>query len=219
MGQSASDVYIEGACSNSGAKAGIGVYWKEGDKNNVSSPIRGVTNNNSAEIKAASRAIRDAGKMGISKLRVNTDSKFVLESVKKIPEWKENQWKQSNGKPVPYKKDVKELDRAINRNKQITLDFKHIPAHSGNVGNESADRLAKQGAKRYNGGQSAPNRSIKQNTNMQRRGAPSTNTSANRSIKQNTNTQRNGGPPTTSTKSTKQSTNTNKKNSSWFFNY
>ena len=48
-------VFTDGACSNNGkptAKAGIGVYFKENDKRNVSKRIKGKQSNNTAELSA-----------------------------------------------------------------------------------------------------------------------------------------------------------------------
>lgn len=69
-----------------------------------------------------------------------------------MPKWKENNWQKSDGKPVVNRDDFQNLDRAIQNNPQMDIEFNYIPGHSGNPGNEAADRLAKQGAQRYGGG-------------------------------------------------------------------
>ena len=53
-------VYTDGACSNNGkksAKAGIGVYFGEGDPRNISERITGKQTNNAAELTAILRAV------------------------------------------------------------------------------------------------------------------------------------------------------------------
>lgn len=79
-------VYTDGACSSngrSGARAGIGVYWGEGHGLNTSEPVSGRATNNCGEIQAATHAIKQAVKNGVSQLTINTDSKFLINSVTK----------------------------------------------------------------------------------------------------------------------------------------
>lgn len=79
-------VYTDGACSangKSGARAGLGVYWADGHPLNISEPVSGRATNNCGEIQAATRAIKVALQNGVNKLSINTDSKFVINSVTK----------------------------------------------------------------------------------------------------------------------------------------
>lgn len=79
-------VYTDGACSangKSGARAGLGVYWGDGHPLNISEPVSGRATNNCGEIQAATRAIKLALQNGVNKLSINTDSKFVINSVTK----------------------------------------------------------------------------------------------------------------------------------------
>lgn len=79
-------VYTDGACSangRSGARAGLGVYWADGHPLNISEPVSGRATNNCGEIQAATRAIKLAINQGIKKLAINTDSKFLINSVTK----------------------------------------------------------------------------------------------------------------------------------------
>lgn len=79
-------VYTDGACSangRSGARAGLGVFWGDGHPLNVSEPVSGRATNNCGEIQASTKAIKLALQNGIQKLAINTDSKFVINSVTK----------------------------------------------------------------------------------------------------------------------------------------
>lgn len=88
--------------------------------------------------------------MGISKLRVHTDSDFLRRSVTDyMPKWRENGYVKSDGNRVVNREDFQGLDRAIRGNPHMEVEFKHVPAHSGHPYNDEADRLAKEGAKRY----------------------------------------------------------------------
>lgn len=79
-------VYTDGACSSngrSGARAGLGVYWGEDHGLNVSEPVSGRATNNCGEIQAATKAIKQAIQNGVTKLTINTDSQFLINSVTK----------------------------------------------------------------------------------------------------------------------------------------
>lgn len=79
-------VYTDGACSGNGrtsAKAGLGVYWGEGHVMNISEPVTGRATNNCGEIQAATKAIKQALDNGVTKLSINTDSQFLINSVTK----------------------------------------------------------------------------------------------------------------------------------------
>ncbi|CAG9576045.1 unnamed protein product [Danaus chrysippus] len=144
-------VYTDGACSSNGkngARAGLGVFWGEGHPLNISKPVSGRATNNCGEIQAATEAIRTAIDNGITKLAINTDSKFLINSVTKwISGWKRKGWKLASGEPVKNEKDFKELDSIQNK---IDIKWIYVEAHRGIHGNEMADQLAKAGAAMYN---------------------------------------------------------------------
>lgn len=79
-------VYTDGACSSNGrssARAGLGVYWGDGHPLNISEPVSGRATNNCGEIQAATKAIKIALQNGVKRLAINTDSKFLINSVTK----------------------------------------------------------------------------------------------------------------------------------------
>ncbi|XP_041974327.1 ribonuclease H1 [Aricia agestis] len=144
-------VYTDGACSSNGrngARAGLGVYWGEGHPLNLSAPVSGRATNNCGEIQAATKAIRTALDNGVTKLSINTDSKFLINSVTKwMTGWKRNGWKLKSGEPVKNEVDFKELDSLQNK---LQIKWNYVEAHQGIHGNEMADQLAKAGAAMYN---------------------------------------------------------------------
>lgn len=80
------EVYTDGACSangRQGARAGLGVYWGDGHSLNISEPVSGRATNNCGEIQAATQAIKQALENGVTKLAINTDSQFLINSVTK----------------------------------------------------------------------------------------------------------------------------------------
>ncbi|XP_044516870.1 ribonuclease H1 isoform X1 [Gracilinanus agilis] len=142
-------VYTDGCCSSNGrrkARAGIGVYWGPGHPLNVGDRLPGRQTNQRAEIHAACKAIEQAKNQNISKLVLYTDSMFTINGITSwIKDWKKNDWKTSTGKEVINKEDFVKLDTLT---QGIDIKWIHVPGHSGFAGNEEADRLAREGAKK-----------------------------------------------------------------------
>ncbi|XP_059151679.1 ribonuclease H1-like isoform X2 [Physella acuta] len=143
------NVYTDGGCFDNGrcgARAGIGVFWAPDDPDNVSERLPGRPTNNRAEIHAAVRAVQLAKKKGIKNLILHTDSQFLINGITKwIKGWKRNQWTKTTGSPVVNKEDFEELDKQL---KNINVKWVYVRGHCGNQANESADRLAKEGAEK-----------------------------------------------------------------------
>ncbi|KAI0231327.1 Ribonuclease H1 [Lamellibrachia satsuma] len=142
-------VYTDGCClfnGKHGACGGIGVYWGPSDDRNVSEPLPGRQTNNRAEIHAARKAIEQAKDQGMEELVINTDSRFLIQSVTEwMSGWKRRNWMLSSGGPVKNKEDFQELDEAM---QDIAVKWVHVPGHKGVPGNEAADKLANEGAKK-----------------------------------------------------------------------
>lgn len=64
-----------------------------------------------------------------------------------ISGWKQNNWMLKSGKPVANEVDFKVLDKLINAGKMM-IKWSYIPAHKGYRGNEEADKLAREGARK-----------------------------------------------------------------------
>lgn len=148
-------VFTDGACENNGrgahrARAGIGVYWGPGHPLNVSEPVTGPrATNNVAEIQAMSKAVEQARGAGLPKLRIFSDSGFGINCATKwMGGWKRNGWLKSDGQEAKCRADLEVLDGHLVRG-DVEVNFVHVRGHSGNEGNEMADRLAVQGAKQY----------------------------------------------------------------------
>ncbi|XP_064002009.1 ribonuclease H1 isoform X1 [Pogoniulus pusillus] len=142
-------VYTDGCCSGNGrnrARAGIGVYWGPGHPLNISERLPGRQTNQRAEIHAACKAIEQAKSQNIKKLIIYTDSKFTINGITSwVDNWKTNGWRTSSGGSVINKEDFKRLD---DLSKDIEIQWMHIPGHAGFQGNEEADRLAREGARK-----------------------------------------------------------------------
>ncbi|XP_032722658.1 ribonuclease H1 isoform X1 [Lontra canadensis] len=142
-------VYTDGCCSSNGrrrARAGIGVYWGPGHPLNIGIRLPGRQTNQRAEIHAACKAIEQAKAQDIKKLVLYTDSMFTINGITNwVQGWKKNGWKTSTGKEVINKEDFVALEQLT---QGMDIQWMHVPGHSGFVGNEEADRLAREGAKR-----------------------------------------------------------------------
>ncbi|GAB0092782.1 Ribonuclease H1 [Sergentomyia squamirostris] len=142
------NVWTDGACPGNGQNAntaGRGVFFGKDHPWNISERADGPPTNNRGEIQAAWRAIQVAKQHGETKLRINTDSDFLIKSIEKyMPKWKLNGWKTANGQKVKNKDDFLRLDAELDGT--IDVKWKHVRGHKGIYGNEQADLLARQGA-------------------------------------------------------------------------
>ncbi|XP_076654674.1 ribonuclease H1 isoform X2 [Halictus rubicundus] len=143
------NVYTDGACSSNGYKnslAGIGVWFGEDHPLNVSAPVVGRQTNNNAEIQAVTMAARKAKEAGVTKLKIITDSQFLIKCINQwMPKWKRNGWKTAENKPVINKVELLEMEEAL---KSLNIAWKHVNGHVGIHGNEMADKLARAGCKK-----------------------------------------------------------------------
>ena len=63
---------------------------------------------------AVTEAARQAKKAGVKKLKINTDSKFLIKCVTEwMKKWKVGGWKTANNKPVVNKEELIELESAL----------------------------------------------------------------------------------------------------------
>jgi ribonuclease HI len=142
-------VYTDGSCSNNGkpyAKAGIGIYFGEGDPRNVSQPVTGKQSNNTAELGAIYHLyeliesdINNGKKIGIV-----SDSEYAIRC---CTTYGQRCAKEGWSKEMPNKELVKEIYEMYANKPNVK--FIHIMAHTEktdihSLGNDGADRLANQ---------------------------------------------------------------------------
>lgn len=76
--------------------------------------MEGRPTNNMAEIQAVTVAARQAKKAGVKKLKINTDSKFLISCITQwMPRWKKREWKTVGGKPVINKTELLEMEKEL----------------------------------------------------------------------------------------------------------
>lgn len=83
---------------------------------NVSKPVKGRPTSNTAEIQACLTALRIVKKHEVERVKIVTDSQFVVNAMTKwIETWKSSKWKNSTGKEVKNKSDFIKLHNAAKK--------------------------------------------------------------------------------------------------------
>jgi len=133
-------IYTDGACKGNPGPGGWGALLKY---NKFKKEINGFaleTTNNIMELTAVIEALSIIKKK--SEITIITDSNYVKDGITKwISNWKKKGWKTANKKPVKNKSLWEKLDNLTN-NHDIT--WKWVRGHTGNPGNEKADKLANE---------------------------------------------------------------------------
>ena len=145
------NVFTDGSCSMNGsinARAGIGIYFGEGDKKNVSKRINGKQTNNTAELSAVIevfRVLKEEIEQGKNVI-IYTDSEYVLRCCTSYGlKCEKNNWEKSGG--IPNVELIKSLYSLYNRYNNVQIQW--LREHTKNkdklsIGNEGADNLAKK---------------------------------------------------------------------------
>ncbi|CAG8700464.1 17433_t:CDS:2 [Racocetra persica] len=132
--------------STTRAQAGIEVFWKDDDPNNLSERLpRSEQTNNRAEIYSVIRAL-EVCENKTKPLEIMTDSKYVINIIEDwVEKWEKNGYMSYNNIPIKNQDLIKRLKKFID-NRIGTVRLIHIRGYWGNYGNEQADRLAKHGS-------------------------------------------------------------------------
>lgn len=132
--------YTDGACRGNPGPGGWGALLRWQDQEKTISGGEQVTTNNRMELMAAIEVCRALKKPCI--LHVTTDSQYVKKGITEwIVDWKKNNWKNSQKKPVKNQ-DLWQLLESL-----VALHEVHwhwIKGHAGHVENEIADTLARE---------------------------------------------------------------------------
>ncbi|KAJ8487093.1 hypothetical protein ONZ51_g4401 [Trametes cubensis] len=144
-------VYSDGACKGNGqpgSVAGIGVWWGPDHLWNLSERCPGGQTNNRAELIAIIRVLENAP-MDQRELIIKTDSHYSIKCLETwLDNWKRNGWKKANGGPVNNVALIKYADIMLQERRNVAkqqVRFVKVKGHSGDVGNDGADRLAVAG--------------------------------------------------------------------------
>jgi len=149
-------VFTDGACSNNGklnALGGYGVYFPNKELPDISEEftLHPITNQR-AELYAIYTALTMIfNKCDVNKILLYSDSDYSIKCLTSwIYNWKRNNWKTSNKKPVKNKDIIENISKLIDQNSNVTVSFFHVKAHTNktddiSMGNHFADKLATNG--------------------------------------------------------------------------
>ncbi len=134
-------IYSDGACSGNPGPGGWGAVLIYGDKRKEISGGEPLTTNNRMELRAATEALDALKRPSLAEL--HTDSEYVRKGITEwITKWKSNGWKTASRDPVKNADLWKKLDEARQRHQ---LSWHWVKGHAGEVENERADELAREG--------------------------------------------------------------------------
>ena len=134
-------IYTDGACKGNPGVGGWGAIIMQDEKNIELFGGENETTNNRMELMAVIMALKKTPSN--LELTIYTDSTYVQKGISEwIKNWKVNNWRSSNKKPVKNKDLWVELDEAVGSRK---IYWEWVKGHAGNEGNEKADELANQG--------------------------------------------------------------------------
>ena len=134
-------IYTDGACRGNPGPGGWGVVLQFEDNTREIYGGEQQTTNNRMELMAAIMALESLKRE--CKVKLNTDSQYVLKGITEwMANWKARGWKTATKKPVKNVDLWRRLDAAIEGH---DIQWQWVKGHSGNVGNDFADRLANQG--------------------------------------------------------------------------
>ncbi|KJK91959.1 hypothetical protein H633G_04174 [Metarhizium anisopliae BRIP 53284] len=145
-------IYTDGsslANGKAGSRAGVGVYFGDGDPRNVSERLVGDPQTNQrAELMAMLRALEIAPLE--QTVQIISDSQYSINCVTQWAiGWKHKGWKTATGENVKNQDIIRAvLDKMDERTKTGANTYFHwVKGHASDRGNVAADRLAVRGAK------------------------------------------------------------------------
>lgn len=137
------EIYTDGACSQLTGE-GVGGWGALIKENGVERQIYGgdpFTTNNKMEMTACIKALESISER--SSVTLFTDSKYLIDGITKwIKFWSRNGWMTKSFEPVKNQDLWRQLDD-LNYKHRITWQW--VKGHSGNRGNQIADKLAVKG--------------------------------------------------------------------------
>ncbi len=136
--QNTVEVFTDGACRGNPGPGGWGVLLRYGDTEKELYGYVPETTNNQMELMAAIQGLEALKRP--CHVTLTTDSQYVRRGITQwIQNWKKNNWKTAQKKPVKNKQLWQRLDAASS---QHQLQWNWVKGHSGHKENERVDELA-----------------------------------------------------------------------------
>ena len=140
------EVHTDGACMNNGkadASCGSGIWFGPGHPLNNAVKVPGPNQSNQiGELVAIIKTAETAP--NFYELSIVSDSRYVIEGLTKhLPEWEDKGWIGVENAEM-FKRAAYLL-----KTRTAPTTFKWVKGHSGNLGNEESDALAKEGALKH----------------------------------------------------------------------
>ena len=134
-------IYTDGACRGNPGPGGWGALLSYNGHERELFGGEANTTNNRMELTAAIRALEALSRA--CAIDLYTDSTYVRQGIMAwMHNWKKNGWKTAAKKPVKNAELWQALDAACQRH---DIEWHWVKGHSGDPGNEAADRLANRG--------------------------------------------------------------------------
>jgi ribonuclease HI len=132
------DIYADGACKGNPAIGGWGALLSWQDQTLELHGGSDYTTNNKMELQAAIEGLAILTRP--CRVRMYLDSQYVLNGITQWRwGWKKRHWKTKEGEDVKNAEQWKALDHLLGKHKVRCI---WVKGHSGNVGNERADKLS-----------------------------------------------------------------------------
>jgi ribonuclease HI len=135
-------IYTDGACTGNPGPGGWGVvvYFSDGSIHEMGDASSHSTNNK-MEMQAAIAALKFLQtSQQAEPITLYTDSEYLINCITKwVTGWKQKGWKKADGKPVQNQDLLETLDQLNSRQ----VKWQHVRGHSGNIGNERCDAIAR----------------------------------------------------------------------------
>jgi ribonuclease HI len=136
------EIFTDGSCLGNPGKGGIGILLRYGSVEKSISRGYFETTNNRMELRAVIEALNLLKEP--CHVILHSDSQYMKNGIQKwIFNWKRNNWRTADKKPVKNQDLWIALDNAAQRHQ---LDWQWVKGHAGHRENELCDELAKQGA-------------------------------------------------------------------------
>ncbi len=131
-------IYTDGACRGNPGPGGWGAILIAGGRERTLRGAEPLTTNNRMELLAAISALKALKRA--CRVQLFTDSQYLrLGMTTWLAQWKRRGWVTATRKPVANADLWRQLEEAVARH---DIQWHWVRGHSGNAGNERADRLA-----------------------------------------------------------------------------